>query len=162
MFFICPIPDTTLVFAGKILESQSFISSAFRAAKPQIQGLAAGTDRMLTPRILSVGSNPDLMATRTLLLRSAGFAVEEVFSVDKAIRLIEEDSIDLTLICHTVSARDQRRLIAVIKEKRRLMPVLCILSYAYESAPQACLAVDNDPAILLNSVKSAINPSDGN
>lgn len=117
---------------------------------------------MLTPRILSVGSNPDLMATRTLLLRSAGFAVEEAFSVDKAVRLVEADSIDLTLICHTIPKRDQRRLIAVIKEKRRLMPVLCIRSYAYESAPQACLAVDNDPAILLHCVKSAISPPAGN
>jgi hypothetical protein len=36
------------------------------------------------------------------------------------------------------------------------MPVLCIRSYAYESAPRACTPVDNDPEALLHCVQSLV------
>jgi hypothetical protein len=114
--------------------------------------------RMVVPRILSVGSDHTLMASRTLVLRLAGYAVEEAYSVDKAIILVEADSIDVTLICHTIPKREQHLLIAVIRKKRRLMPVVCIRSFACESAPQSCIAVDNDPTILLDCVKLAVQP----
>jgi hypothetical protein len=53
---------------------------------------------------------------------------------------------------------DQRVLIAVVREKRKLMPILCIRSNAYESAPRTCIAVDNDPELLLHTVKLAATP----
>lgn len=46
-----------------------------------------------------------------------------------------------------------------MREKRRLMPVLCIRTYAYESAPQTCIAVDNEPELLLNTVKLVTGPA---
>jgi DNA-binding NtrC family response regulator len=110
---------------------------------------------MTIPRILSVGSDYILMSSRPLLLRRAGYNVEEAQSVAKAIILVAEDSIDLTLICHTISKQDQQLLVAAVREKRRLMPVLCIRSYAYEIAPYTCIAVDNEPVELLDAVRLA-------
>jgi DNA-binding response OmpR family regulator len=81
---------------------------------------------MAAPRVLAVGKDPILMASRTLLLRNAGYAVEEAHTMDKAIVLVEADSIDLTIICHTVPKSEQTVLISFVREKRRLMPVLCI------------------------------------
>ena len=96
------------------------------------------------------------MASRTLVLRGGGYAVEEVHSLDKAITLVEADSIDATLICHTVARPERHLLVAVIREKRRLMPVLCIRSYVYEETPRTCIAVDNEPANLLGAIRLAI------
>ncbi|MGC2742667.1 MAG: hypothetical protein WA672_05730 [Candidatus Angelobacter sp.] len=106
--------------------------------------------------ILSFGRDPALMSSRTLLLVNAGYAVQEAYTLEKAVELVDSDSIDLTLICHTVPQRDQQIFISVVRKKRRLMPVLCIRSYAYESSPRACTPVDNDPEALLHCVKSLV------
>lgn len=106
--------------------------------------------------ILSFGRDPTLMSSRTLLLLNAGYAVEEAYTLEKAIELVDSHSIDLALICHTASQRDQQVFISVVRKKRRPMPVLCIRSYAYESAPRACTPVDNDPEVLLHCVKSLV------
>jgi DNA-binding response OmpR family regulator len=57
---------------------------------------------MILPRILSVGKDKTLMASRTLLMSNSGYAVEEAYSLEKAIGFVEADSIDATVICHTV------------------------------------------------------------
>jgi CheY-like chemotaxis protein len=110
------------------------------------------------PHILSVGKNPTLMSSRSLILRNAGYQVDEAYSVDKAINLVEADAIDAVLICHSVPRNDQQALISTVREKRRLMPVLFIRSYAYESAPQTCIPIDNEPEVLLNTMKMVTKP----
>ncbi len=110
------------------------------------------------PRILSVGNDPTLMASRTLILRGAGYFVEEAYAVGKAINLVAADSIDAMLLCHTIARSDQQVLISVVREKRPLLPILCLRSYAYESVPRTCTAVDNEPEALLHALKSAITP----
>jgi hypothetical protein len=98
------------------------------------------------------------MKTRTLLLLSAGYAVEEAYSIETAISIVATDLLDAALICHTVPKYEQETLIAMVREKRRLMPILCIRSYAYETAPRTCIAVDNDPEALLKTLKLATTP----
>ena len=108
------------------------------------------------PHILSVGKDPTLMSSRTLLLRNAGYAVEEAFTLDKAKDLVHSYSIDVTLLCHTVPERDQRLLIYLIREKRNLMPILYVRSYEHESVPRTCIPVDNQPEALLQTLKSVV------
>ena len=108
------------------------------------------------PHILSVGKDPTLMSSRKSLLLNAGYAVQEAFTLDKAKDLVRSDSIDVTLLCHTVPERDQRLLIYLIREKRELMPILCIRSFEDESVPRACIAVDNEPQALLQILKSVV------
>jgi DNA-binding response OmpR family regulator len=108
------------------------------------------------PHILSVGKDPTLMSSRTLLLRNAGYAVQEAFTLDKAKDLVHSDSIDVTLLCHTVPEREQRILISLVREKRNLMPVLCIRSNRHASVLRTCTAVDSEPEALLQSLKSVV------
>jgi DNA-binding response OmpR family regulator len=108
------------------------------------------------PHILSVGKDPSLMSSRTMLLLNAGYAVQEAFPLDKAKDLVRSDSIDVTLFCHTVPERDQRLLIYLVRAKRRLMPILRIRSHHHESVPLACIAVDNEPEALLQTLKSVV------
>jgi DNA-binding response OmpR family regulator len=95
------------------------------------------------------------MASRTLLLRNAGYGVEEAHKMEKAIALVERDSIDLTIICHTIPKSEQTVLISFVREKRLLMPILCIRSLAIELAPRTCISVQNEPVALLNAIKLA-------
>lgn len=108
------------------------------------------------PHILSVGKDPMLMSSRTLILLNAGYAVQEAFTLDKAKGLVDSDSIDVTLLCHTVPERDQRLLIYLVREKRKLMPILCIRAYDDQSVPRTCIPVSNEPEALLQALKSAV------
>jgi len=117
---------------------------------------SVGSETTAPVHILSVGKNPSLMSSRTLLLRAAGYRVEEAYTVDKAVKLVEEDFIDAMLICHTVSRNDQQILISTVRRKRSSMPVLCLRSYAYESVPRTCIAVDNAPEAMLNTLRNAV------
>ena len=111
------------------------------------------------PHILSVGKDPMLMSSRTALLLNAGYAVQEALTLDKARNFINSDSVDVTLLCHTVPERDQRLIIYLVREKRNLMPVLWIRSYEHQSAPRSCIAVDSEPEALLQALKSLVqNP----
>jgi CheY-like chemotaxis protein len=87
------------------------------------------------PHVLSVGTDPLLLSSRTLILRAAGYQVEEAYTVKEAIRLVETDSIDVMLICHTIAKEDQQFLISTTRRKRRLMPILCLRSITYQSVP---------------------------
>jgi hypothetical protein len=49
-----------------------------------------------------VGYDPDLMIVRILILRRAGYVVEEVYERIAALSRAQSDSVDLLLICHTV------------------------------------------------------------
>lgn len=111
------------------------------------------------PHILSVGKDPTLMSSRTLLLLSAGYAVQEALTLDKAKNLIHSDLIDVTVLCHTLPESDQRLLIYLVREKRNLMPVLCIRSYEHQSTPRTCISVDNEPEALLQALKSLMQSS---
>lgn len=111
---------------------------------------------MPSPHILSIGKDHSLMSSRSMILRGAGFAVEEAYTAEKAIKLVDQDSIDATLICHTIPKPEQNMLISTIRSKRRLMPILCITSYAFETTPKTCIAVENDPEALLNALQRAI------
>jgi DNA-binding response OmpR family regulator len=113
---------------------------------------------MAATRILSIGKDKFLMASRKMLLRAAGYDVEEADSMDRAIDLATSEAVDAAIICHSVFKSEQHLFLARVREQRRLMPILYIRAYAYQSAPDSCIAVDNEPEILLNILRLAVDP----
>jgi CheY-like chemotaxis protein len=113
---------------------------------------------MQPPRILHVGYDHTLIALRSHVLSSAGYAVEESDSVNRAIYLIESDSIDAVLFCHTIPKSVQQLLVTAAKAKRRLLPLLFLRVYVNESSTEDRIVVDNDPVSLLNAVRLATTP----
>ena len=109
------------------------------------------------PHILSVGKDRHLMWSRSMILRTAGYSVDEAYTVEAAIKLVDQDSIDAMLICHTVPGREQNLLISTVRSQRRLMPILCIKAYVFETTPKTSIAVENDPDALLNALRQALN-----
>jgi len=108
------------------------------------------------PHILSVGSDLILMSSRTLILRKAGYEVDDARTVKQAISLLGADSIEVMLICHTIGKEDQQLLISTARQKKRLMPILCLRAINFESVPATCRAVDNDPEDLLYALRQAV------
>jgi DNA-binding response OmpR family regulator len=106
--------------------------------------------------LLSVGYDPILMRSRSLVLRDAGFRVDEAYNVRGALDLVTSDSVDALVICHTLCKDDQRRLISGAREARRLLPIVCITTQGHELPEQGCVSVESDPVELVKSVRQAL------
>lgn len=111
--------------------------------------------------ILSVGYERTLMASRSMVLRSAGYEVEEAHSLAQALSRVDADVVDLVIICHTLSEREQQELIAAARRKRRLLPLLCITTLESACPVTGCSTVTNSPLELLQGVRAACHPLSG-
>ncbi|HEY1939302.1 MAG TPA: hypothetical protein VGJ33_15330 [Candidatus Angelobacter sp.] len=112
-------------------------------------------------RILSFGYDRQLMSLRSMVLRTAGYDVLEVYSQSDAMRLATSNAVDILLICHTVPKQDQCSLTVWTREWRPDMPILCIIANDFAMAADGCLAVDNAPVLLLDAVNRAAAGSSG-
>ena len=110
---------------------------------------------MTSPSIVSMGCDPHLMNIRTLLLQGAGYVVDEAYEKTAALSRAQCDSVDVLLICHSVAKYDRQWLIARVREKRELMPILCLVVGAYQLPDITCTAVLNNPEELLNALARA-------
>lgn len=52
--------------------------------------------------ILSIGSDPNLLASRSLVLKSAGHQVVTAYSIKEAASRIQEGDFDLVLFCRSI------------------------------------------------------------
>jgi len=107
-------------------------------------------------QVLSVGYDSNLMASRSLLLRNAGYAVEEAYSRHQALAMVRSDLHDVLLICHTVPLNERRTLISAVRKQRFLMPVLCVSMSDWSGTEDGCPVVSNTPSELLAAIDSAV------
>lgn len=105
--------------------------------------------------ILSVGYDHTLMPLRSMILRGAGYEVEEAYTMELARSRAESDSIDLLLLCHTLPEGDQKDLIASVQRSHRTPPVLCITSQEFTFPANGGVAVESSPIELLEGVRMA-------
>src|SRR5690348_7519737 len=105
--------------------------------------------------ILSLGYDRTLIRLRSMVLRQAGYAVEEAYSIEQALARAKSDVIDLLLICHTIPASDQLKLINTVQRWRRWLPVVCVTNEEFACAVDDCVAVQNSPVELLEGARSA-------
>jgi DNA-binding response OmpR family regulator len=112
---------------------------------------------MAVPHLLSVGYDKSLMHSRALVLRQAGFIVDLAFNLKGALALVKADSIDLLILCHTVSKKEQRQMIAAVRAQRKLLPIVCVNALDRDVSPQGCINTRNDPVELLDAVRRAIS-----
>ena len=75
-------------------------------------------------RILAVSPDPDLLASRCSILRSAGHVVEQATSIDEAIERLQAGAFDLVLLCHSIAIEERNRLTCLIRASGSLVPVV--------------------------------------
>ncbi|MCU1253932.1 MAG: hypothetical protein JWM83_231 [Candidatus Angelobacter sp.] len=113
---------------------------------------------MLAQVLLSFGYDRVMLLTRSMVLRNAGYSVEEVCRWHDAWTRAQADAIDAVLLCHTVPAREQELLLAAIRAKRRLMPVFCVIhQIVLGTCAEGCIPLDSAPEELLFGLQSALN-----
>ncbi len=76
--------------------------------------------------LLSVGRDPLLMRTRTVLLGEAGYSVMPSFTSRDAFQIFISCDIDLVILCHTIPQEEKSKLIASMKERNNRTPIVCI------------------------------------
>src|SRR5262249_42516028 len=106
-------------------------------------------------RILSIGHDHHLLSMRSLVLESAGFAVIEAYSVSDALRLAQSDAVDLVLIISSVPKADQKLLVSSIRDRRRLMPVLCIIAQDFVLPAEGSSGASRTPQQLIDALRRA-------
>ena len=74
---------------------------------------------MQPPRILSIGKDCDLLSTRNLVLRKAGYAVAGTTDLPRALQLLRRVWFDMVILCHAIP-KDQRE--QAVWEIKRVQP----------------------------------------
>jgi CheY-like chemotaxis protein len=106
-------------------------------------------------RIVHVGQDRFLMKMRSIILRQAGFVVDEAYSMRAARALA--GLVDIVLICHTLPKKEQEQLAILVKEKAHSVPIICVTAYPFEVAPDGCTSVGNAPREILEAMAAAMN-----
>ena len=88
-----------------------------------------------------------------MLLRDSGYNVEELYSVEGALRLVESSKVDLLLVCHTLTFHEHEVLIRQIHDHCKALPVICLVARESDGFP-GCLNVLNSPDELLQAIRS--------
>jgi CheY-like chemotaxis protein len=117
-----------------------------------------GVRLMLNPVLLSFGYDRTVLATRSTLLRKAGYSVEEVTRWSDAHNRAQSDVIDAVLICHTVPPNDQGVLVSAIRSHRRLLPIFFInCQHGHPTTIERCTPVGRDSAELWKCLRSTLS-----
>jgi CheY-like chemotaxis protein len=117
---------------------------------------SARTDAMA--RILSISYDDVLLRTRALLLESRGYEVTTAEGFAEALEHCRSND-DLVIICHSIPRADKRLLIAELRKRGCVAPVLSILRNVVTPIPEADFAVDADPEHVLDTIRRILAPS---
>ena len=91
-----------------------------------------------------------------MLLRHAGFVVDEAYNPLGILGVVKADSVDAVILCHTIPGDEQQWLISAMRKARRLLPIICIKANAYDSPQEDCLISTTEPDDLLGAIRDAI------
>ena len=112
---------------------------------------------MTALHLVSAGYDPHLMQTRSLVLRHAGFVVDEAYNLLGVLGVIKTDSVDAVVLCHTIPKDEQQWLILSIRQVYRLLPIISIEASIYDSPQEDCLRSTNEPDYLLATIGKAVH-----
>ena len=104
-------------------------------------------------KIAHVGRDRDLMQSRSLVLRAAGFSVEEAYTFATALTLAE--AVDVLLICHSWPGPDKKGLVSALRNSRNPIPIICVNSHPLEAHPDGCLSTAKTPLAILDAIVAA-------
>ena len=107
-------------------------------------------------RILSFGYEPVLMAVKALLLRKAGYQVQNTFSRENVMRHLDSGEFHLLIICHTVPSDEQNSLIGSVRTLRPGLRIVCLSSLPVVSQPDVCSVAATTAPEFLDDIQEAL------
>ncbi|WP_058187894.1 response regulator [Terracidiphilus gabretensis] len=102
--------------------------------------------------VLSVGSDPTILGTRNLILRSAGYIVVSAKSIQEAVHLFQESDFDLIILCHTLPQEDCEDLIRFIRASGSRIAVASVSGGLVEYDAFAEMILEKEPAAFLAGI----------
>jgi DNA-binding response OmpR family regulator len=107
--------------------------------------------------ILNVSHDEWLLTSRELVLCSVGYAVESTSSIEDALMRFRARHFHVVLIGHSVSERDRRHFISLIRKHNPSVPVVFVSDEGEPiDDPSADITTVNHPERLLQSVSLAL------
>ena len=107
--------------------------------------------------ILNVSTNPSLLETRSLLLRTAGYIVVEQSSTKAAANELLSGDFDAVILCHSITQEQRDRLVNLIRTQRPSTPILIITGRFGQFDRRVDAVVENDPESLLQEVAAILS-----
>jgi DNA-binding response OmpR family regulator len=92
-----------------------------------------------------VSRDPVLLETRTQILKSVGFSVVTMLSLNEALAQFAEKDFDIVILCHSIPVTDRERLAAQMRKQCSHTPIIFISSLLNDYDPFADAIVESDP-----------------
>ena len=106
--------------------------------------------------ILSVSHDPELLESRSAILRAAGYAVLPATSTKHAIDYFQPGHFDLVLLDHSIPTQDKDRLIRLLRASDGHVLIVLVSAQPHTAPdPLADATIESTPLKLLNGIKDA-------
>jgi DNA-binding NtrC family response regulator len=69
--------------------------------------------------LLSIGSDPSVLATRSDVLKQAGYLVSTASSETSARQILGQGGFDLVVVCHSLSSSDRMKIMQSVRSTQR-------------------------------------------
>ncbi len=113
---------------------------------------------MQPPRILSIGTDSDLLSTRNLVLRKAGYAVAGATDLPRAIELLRRAWFDIVILCHAIPKNQREEAIGKIRDVQPRASVIALQATSETpDAPVDAVIESFNPEHLLQSIADVLN-----
>ena len=106
--------------------------------------------------VLSIGFDPSLLETRSLVLQSAGYMVESASSLKEAVNRFQSGDFDLVLLCHSVPRKDRDHLTSLIRASGSRIPIVSIAGNLGERDAFANATLEDGPNNLLAGIRDVL------
>ena len=107
-------------------------------------------------RILSVSYDPNLLATRRMLLEQKGYRVTSALGFTQAIAHCKTPDFDLFLLGHSIPGSDKQELIKTFR-KNCPAPILSLGRFGEDSVSSDFHVYPDDPEELLRTVSTILD-----
>jgi CheY-like chemotaxis protein len=111
---------------------------------------------MARASILEVGHALELLRTRSLVLRTAGYQVIEETDVKRALAVAQSDHVDIVLLCHSLYRKEAAWLARMLRDERSLLPIVCVVNNPTDEIPPGCWSTTAAPDELLGTLEEIL------
>lgn len=106
--------------------------------------------------LLSIGADPSVLATRSDVLKRAGYLVSTASSETSARTILEQSDFDMVLICHSLPAVDRQKVIGVARSAAKSPKIVAIHRGEKEAAADGAVHSLDGPDKLLQCIAEVL------
>jgi CheY-like chemotaxis protein len=113
------------------------------------------------PRILSVDDEPGILHSREMILQCEGYHVLSAPDGELALKLFEENPVDMVLLDYLMPGMDGGQVAREIKRQRPNMPIILVsaspLALEIRATVDYIIPKGEGPRVLLNKMKQLMH-----